>query len=183
MGIDCSSTTIGWCVLEVDSNITFIDAGYVKPIKTGNIIERLVDTRNKFKLIIETHKPDSIAVENIIEFMQGKSTAKTIIMLTSFNRMICLLSYDFLNKSPELFNVMSIRHGLKLNKVFPKKEDMPELVAHHLGVTFPYEVSPVRKSSKPKIAKIKAENYDKADAIAVALYYAFLLTGKIKKKK
>jgi Holliday junction resolvasome RuvABC endonuclease subunit len=175
LGIDCSSTTIGYCVLDIDNNqIQFISANYLKPLKKGTIIERIVDTRNKMQTIIDQVKPDYIGIEEIIQFMKGKSTAKTIIMLTTFNRMVSLLSYDYLQKSPELFNVMSIRHGLKLNKDFPKKEDMPDLVAKHLGITFPYEHN--------KNGKIKVENYDKADGIAVALYYAFVLTNRIVRK-
>jgi Holliday junction resolvasome RuvABC endonuclease subunit len=175
LGIDVSSTTIGYCVLDIkDNNIEFVNAGYLKPLKTGSIIERIVDTRDKIKKIIEDVKPDHIGIEDIIQFMQGKSTAKTIIMLTTFNRMIGLCAFDYLNKSPELFNVMSIRHGLKLNSNLPKKEDMPELVSKHLGITFPYEYN--------KKGKIKVENFDKADGMAVALYFAKLLTGQIKRK-
>jgi Holliday junction resolvasome RuvABC endonuclease subunit len=177
LGFDISSSTIGWCVLEFDeitNIINFIKAGYIKPLKKGNIIERIVDTRNKVQNIIDQVKPDYIGIEDIIQFMKGKSTAKTIIMLTTFNRMVGLLSYDYLQKSPQLFNIMTIRHGLKINKDFPKKEEIPELVAKHLGITFPYE--------HDKKGKIKIENFDKADGIAVALYYAFVLTEKIKRK-
>jgi hypothetical protein len=177
LSIDASSTTIGWAILNVDEisgKISLIMVDYIKPIKKGTIIERIVHTRDKIKNIIDKAKPDHIVIEDIIQFMQGKSTAKTIIMLTTFNRMIGLLSYDYLQKNPQLFNVMSIRHGLKLNKIFPKKEDMPELVAKHLGITFPYQ--------KNKKNKIIPENFDMADAIAAGLYYAFLLTRKIKNK-
>ena len=177
LGIDCSSSCIGYSVLEIDditNNIKFVSAAYIKPIKTGNIIERIADTRTKIQSIINNIKPDYIGIEEIIQFMSGKSTAKTIIMLTTFNRMIGLLVYDYLQKAPEMFNVMSIRHGLKINKDFPKKEEMPALVCHHLGITFPYEYD--------KKGKIKVESFDKADGIAVALYYAFVLTGKIIRK-
>lgn len=177
LAFDVSSTTIGYCVLDVDESsgkIDFISANYIKPLKKGNIIERVVDTRNKIQVIINKVKPDCIGIEDIIQFMKGASTAKTIIMLTTFNRMIGLLSYDYLQRVPELFSVMSIRHGLKTNNIFPKKEDMPELVAKHLGITFPYEYN--------KKNKVKVESFDKADGIAVALYYAFVLTGKIVRK-
>lgn len=177
LGIDCSSTTIGWCVLswdDVTNDIKFVKADYLKPTKTGSIIERIIDTRNKIQKIIEDNKPDVIAIEDIIKFMKGKSTAQTIIMLTTFNRMIGLVAYDYLKTSPNLFSVMTIRHGLKINKIFPKKEDMPELVAKHLGITFPYEYG--------KKGAFKVENYDKADGIAVALYQAFVLAGIIKSK-
>lgn len=177
LSFDASSSTIGYAVLEIDDgyNINFISVDYIKPIKHENIIERLAHTRNKIETIIEKIKPDYIGIEQIVSFMQGKSTANTIITLTAFNRMICLSCYDYLNKVPELFNVMSIRHALKLNKVFPKKSDMPALVSKHLGIKFPYEYN--------KKGKAKVENEDMADAIAVGLYYAFVLTGKLKKKK
>jgi len=179
LGIDCSSTTIGWCVLDIDSKITFVKAGYIKPIKSGSIISRIVDTRNKIQTLINLYKPDHIGIEDIIQFMKGKSTAQTIIMLTTFNRMVGLCAFDYLMSSPEFFNVMAIRHGLKIGKDLPKKEDMPELVAKHLEITFPYEYS----SRGKKLGSIKIENYDMADGIAVALYYAFVLTGKTKQRK
>jgi hypothetical protein len=94
--------------------------------------------------------------------------------LSAFNRVIAIMAYDYLASHPGLFSVMTIRHGLKLGKILPKKEDMPELVAKHLGITFPYV--------KGKTGKIKEESFDMADGIAVALYYAFVLTGKIKRK-
>ena len=176
LGFDVSSTCIGYCVLEIkDNNISFVSCDYIKPIKKGSIITRIADTRDKIKKIIEEINPDYIVIEDIIQFMSGASTAKTIITLTSFNRMIGLLAYDFLKKEPEYFNVMTIRHGIKLDKILPKKEDIPELVAKHLRIKFPYQ--------KNKKDKIKNENLDMADSIAVALYYSLILTKKIKVKK
>jgi Holliday junction resolvasome RuvABC endonuclease subunit len=177
LGFDVSSTTIGYCVLLIDdsdNSINFAFANYVKPLKKGNIVDRIVDTRNKIKDIIDKVQPDYIGIEDIIQFMKGHSTAKTIIMLTTFNRMIALCAHDHLKRSPELFSVMTIRHGLKTAKDLPKKEDMPELVAKHLGITFPYEHN--------KKGKVKVESFDMADGVAVALYYAFVLTGKAKRK-
>ena len=178
LGFDCSSTTVGFGVLSWDTetnDIKLVKMDYIKPIKTGSIIERIANTRDKINGIIQKVKPDYIALEEIVNFMAGKSTAKTIIMLTTFNRMIGLCSFDYLKEAPHMFNVMSIRHGLKLDKVLPAKEEMPDLVAHHLGISFPYELS--------KKGKRKEENGDKADGCSVALYYAFLLSGRIKPKK
>lgn len=177
LGFDASSTTIGYCILswdETTNNISFVNAGYIKPPKKGSIIERIVETRNQVEKVITAAQPDYIAIEEIIQFMKGKSTAKTIIMLTTFNRMICLASYDALSKEPKLYSVMTIRHGLKTGSDLPKKEDMPALVAQHLGITFPYEHN--------KKGAIKVESYDKADGIAVALYHAFALSGRVKSK-
>jgi Holliday junction resolvasome RuvABC endonuclease subunit len=177
LGFDVSSTTIGWCSLSIcpaRNYVKFIKSGYIKPQKKGSIIARLAETRNEVNKVIQTFKPDFIAIEDIISFMKGASTAKTIIMLTTFNRMIGLTAHDYAGKVPELFSVMSIRHGLKTSKDLPKKEDMPELVAKHLGIKFPYEIN--------KKGKVKVESFDMADGVAVALYYAFLLTGRIQRK-
>jgi len=176
LGFDVSSTTTAYAALnwnEETNEIIFVKCGYIKPIKEGLIIDRIASTRDQIEKIIENIKPDYIAIEDIIAFMKGSSTANTVIMLTSFNRMIGLTSYDYLGHSPELFNVMTIRHGLKFGKILPSKQDMPELVAKHLNIKFPYEY---------KKGKQIIENEDKADAISVALYYTYLLSGKIIRK-
>lgn len=175
LGIDCSSTTIGYSILDIDdgNNITLIHAGFIKPAKKGSLIYRLSNTRDELKSIIDYYKPTDVVIEDIISYMQHKSTAKTIIMLATFNRMACLLANDLLQKEPYLYNVMSIRHGIKI-KDFPKKEDIPELVAKRLNIQFPYLYK------KNKIIK---ENYDVADSVAVGLYHALQLTNQIKKKK
>ncbi len=177
LGFDASSTTIGYSIIEIDDNddIKLIDASYIKPLKKGHIIERISHTRDIINNLINKVKPDYIAIEDIIQFMKGKSTAKTIIMLTTFNRMVGLCAFDYLKRPPELFNVMTIRHGIKIDKKFPAKEEIPGVVAYHLGISFPFELN--------KKGNIKEENYDKADGIAVALYYAFKLTNKLKTKK
>jgi Holliday junction resolvasome RuvABC endonuclease subunit len=175
LGFDVSSATIGYCVLDIDGyNIKYVSAKYFKPSKKGSMLERIIDTRNKINKIISDVKPDYIGIEDLIKFMP-KSTATTVVVLTTFNRMVCVASYDYLKDYPKLLNVMTIRHGLKLNKDLPKKEDMPELVAKHLGITFPYEYN--------KKGAVKEESRDMADGVAVALYYALFLTGKTKKSK
>jgi Holliday junction resolvasome RuvABC endonuclease subunit len=176
LGFDVSSSCIGYAVLEIeDNNIKFISCNYIKPIKKGSIIERLADTRDKIKNIIEENKPNYIGIEDIVQFMAGGSTAKTIIILISFNRMIGLMAHDYLGKPPELFSVMTVRHSLKLTKVLPKKDEIPTLVEKHLGIKFPYVLG--------KKGKIQTVSYDQADAVAVALHYAYKLTNRLKKKK
>ncbi len=179
LGFDVSSKTIGWSVLKIeDNNISFVKCGYIKPTDKGNILDQLFETSKIIQQLIEETKPQHIFIENIIQFMKGKSTAKTIIKLTSYNRMIGLLSYNYLGHSPELYNVLSIRHGIKLDKKLPPKEDIPSLVGKHLNINFPYEYILKGKYK----GKIKEESFDAADAVAVNLYGAMRLIGKINKK-
>lgn len=174
LGFDISSFCIGYCALKLDKDkISLLKLDHIMPSKKGSMLDRLIHTRNRISKIIEEIKPDYIGIEDILLFMRHKSKAHTITTLAVFNRMVCMCAYDFLKKPPELFNVMSIRSGIKI-KIFPKKIEIPDLVAIHLGITFPYE--------KDKKGGIKTYNYDRADAAAVALYYSFILSGKVKPK-
>ena len=165
LGLDISTSCIGYACLEVNgSTITVVEIDHYKPTKDGDIFERLAKTRKDIKKIIKRLEPDVIAIEDIIQFMGHGSSAATIIGLAQFNRMIGLVAYDYLKASPTLLNVMKIRHGIKSGKELPSKEDIPELVANHLNIEFPYVYT--------KTNKIAPESYDRADATAVALYQA-----------
>jgi Holliday junction resolvasome RuvABC endonuclease subunit len=183
LGFDVSSTTIGYCALDIneDGYITPAVISYYKPTKEGDIYERLIETKKNIVAIINKYKPTHIGIEDIIQYLGGGSTAQTIILLTSFNRMVGLASYEYLGHSPQMFNIMSIRHGIKHSKQLPPKEDIPKVVAKHLKIKFPYIYKPQKNKSKKKV--IASETYDQSDAVACALHYAFILTGKTKKSK
>lgn len=173
LGLDISSSTIGYGVLSLDTvskEIKFLSMSYIKPLKEGTIIERLVDTRDKIKKIIKDIKPTRICIEDILLFVSNKSTAQTIIVLAVFNRMIGLLAFDYLKETPSMYGVLAIRRALMPGKDLPAKEDMPELVAWHLNIKFPYEFG--------KKGKIKIENCDMADGCSVALMKAMELGGE-----
>lgn len=177
LGLDASSKTIGYSIIEYNEStgsIDLIECDYIKPPKKGNLFERLNKTQNMIKEILVKYDPDKVAIEDIAKFMAGASTAKTIITLAVFNRAVGLACYEYCGEPPELFNVMKIRHGIKLNKKFPKKDEIPDIVAKHLNITFPY----VYKTGKKK-EEIMEESYDMADSLAVAYYYVV----SIRKKK
>lgn len=168
LAFDISSSTTGYCVLSCSKNkISLIKLDHIKPIKTGTILARLVDTRDAIIDIIENAMPDIIAIEDVISFMKGHSTAKTITTLVSFNRMIGLTAYDYLGKSPEMYSVLQIRHGIRRAaglKKLPAKEDLPAILEELLDIDFPWIYS--------KKDKILTENYDRSDALACAFYCA-----------
>jgi Holliday junction resolvasome RuvABC endonuclease subunit len=166
LGLDASSTTIGLCLLEYDStNIQLKHVDFYKPPKKGNIFERLQEVRLYIYNLIDRWNPDSVAIEDIVLFMKGKSTAKTITTLAVFNRTVGLAALDKMGSFPHLYNVMSVRHKIKKDKKIPKKEDVPERVADILNIDFPYKLN--RKNNPIK------ENGDMADAIAVALCHIY----------
>ena len=152
---------------------------YFKPSKKGDVFERLQGVRQYIFDKISELRPDEVALEEILLWMGGgkkcpmckqkmgrQSTAKTITTLTALNRTVGLAVLDKLDKSPNMYNVMSIRHKIKKDKVIPKKEEVPERVADILGIDFPYKLNRNKKKAK--------ENEDMADSIAVALCHIFV---------
>lgn len=173
MGWDVSSSTVGWCVIDhtIGEGTKLVKCSYFKPIKKGTTLDRLKYTQDKVQAILEKYKPDEIAIEEITKFMPRLSSANTIITLATFNRTVGLTCLNYMNKSPEMYSVIAMRHGLKLTSELPKKEDMPKLVETYIGINFPFEYK--------KNGKIKDESYDMADACIVALYYAFKSSGRL----
>lgn len=170
MGLDASTTTIGISIIDYDDygdSKSFVLCDYFKPPKNGNIFERLAVVRNFIIEMLRKYKPDDVALEDIILFMQGRSTAATVSSLAVLNRTVGLAILNETGRPPELLNVMSIRHALKLEKDLPKKEDMPNLVAHHLDIEYPWRYVTKGKNK----GKIAVESYDSADAVAVALAF------------
>lgn len=177
LGLDASTSTIGYSIVDYElgeinniPELTLIYCNFYKPNKIDNIFVRLDQVRTFIIDLIKEYSPDEVALEDIILFMKGHSSANTVSGLAVLNRTVGLAALNATDRPPHLLNVMSIRHCLKLNKTLPAKEDMPELVAHHLGIRFPYLVN---KKNKP----IK-ENNDIADSMAVALAYIFKTAEK-----
>jgi Holliday junction resolvasome RuvABC endonuclease subunit len=172
LGFDISSSCIGFCLLLLDEEKKTIKLGkldHFKPIKRGTVLERLQDTRDKMADVINQLQPDDIAIEDIITYMPKRSSANTIILLATFNRMMCLLSLDYLGKSPAMYDVMDIRRGIKEGESPPSKDEVPELIAKHLGISFPWIYG--------KKGGLLVENGDRADACAVALFHSCILAG------
>ena len=167
LGLDASTTTIGLSVLSYDEGQISLDhSEYFKPPKKVDIFERLAVVRKYIIEKIDEFKPDDVVLEDIILFMAGNSTAKTISSLAVLNRTVGLAVYEKTGTPPFLFNVMKIRHAIKEDKKLRPKEEIPELVARILDIDFPYVLS--KRGSRVK------ENFDIADSIACALCHIFL---------
>lgn len=181
LSFDASTTTIGISLLTKNdsTNKTTLDyISYFKPPKDGALFERFKITKDYILDIIDQLSPDEIVIEDFIPYMKG-SNAATTILLATFNRMIGLAVFEKTGKLPKMINVVALRHTLKLTKDLPSKEEIPELVATHLEIKFPY----VYISDGKKKGQVAEESFDIADAIALGLAYLMKPELAIKKSK
>lgn len=169
MGFDVSSSTVGWAVLDVTKQgIKYHQSGWFKPSKKGHVFANLTDLQTQILTLLQHHRPDKIAIEDLVQYMPKMSSAATIIKLAIYNRLVGLTAFEFLQAPPELYSVMAIRHGIKLNKQLPAKEDIPVLVEQRLQIKLTTQFK--------KTGSVRPEKFDEADAIACALFCALKQT-------
>ncbi|MCK9567713.1 hypothetical protein M0R72_02035 [Candidatus Pacearchaeota archaeon] len=181
MGLDASTSTIGIAIIDYQDGYCpiLVYHNYYKPDKTNGMLDMLYKAREHILKLFGKYKVQEFVIEDYIKFMKGASSANTVIPLAILNMTLRLAILD-LGITPEALNVLKIRHTLKLTKILPKKEDIPELVAQHLGFPYPWLYKTNRRT---KLQQIMEESYDVADSIAVALTWAKLQTTPKKKSR
>jgi len=173
LGLDISSSTIGFSVLQYTtdaSTISLQNYGYIKPDKDGDIEPRLDSAIKEIIKIYKKYKPDVIVVEEITKFMKGGSQANTIIMLATFNRTISYELYKISKKQIHRLMPATIRKEIKeylglKNKL--DKEGVYEEVKKRFNNLAIETYIPSRGKNKGKVVE-KEENRDITDAVAVA---------------
>ena len=170
LGIDCSSSTIGWALLGVDGyEIKLLEHGHIKPPKKDkcSLIERLDIVSSDIKVLCDRLKPDHSVVEDIIQFMPRRSSATTIIMLAVFNRAVSLQLYRSISKVPLFLLPVSIRSRISKFLGITKidKEDIPKILQDYFGKAFfTIEYKAKGKNKGKPIITV----FDEADACAAA---------------
>lgn len=180
MGLDASTSTIGISIIDYDeSGLKLIHSEYYKPDKSNGILEMLKLARGHILNLFGKYQVQEFVIEDYVRFMKGASSAATVIPLAILNMTLRLSMLD-IGINPESLNVLKIRHTIKIVKELPKKEDIPELVAQHLGIAYPW-LYKINKRTKQQV--IMEESYDVADSMAVAIAWAKLKTAPKKKSR
>ena len=168
LSLDVSSSTIGWSLLTVDNYEIKIEShGHIKPPKGSekkpmSLAMRALKGQEIISNLIDQQKPDRIIIEDYVSrFAAGRSTAKTIIVLSVFNEAITMSCIIKTGKEPDKLGVLSLRSVLSKfsgNKI-SSKEEVYEWVKTLKGF----------KCSKNKKGADKKELEDEADAVAVGI--------------
>jgi len=168
LGLDISSSTIGWSIIEYDDEqIVLKEYGHIKPLKSnkGSLALRASSAYDDVYSFLKENNPDMFASEAYAnKFPAGRSTARTIIVLSVFNELMSIACLKSLSYEPERYAVMTIRSSLSkfAGYKISSKEECFEFIKKY------FSNFSLRSNRNGKIAK---ECYDEADAIAVALTY------------
>ena len=174
LGIDISTSITGFAVAGDGQLLHYssIDLRkYKGPFDKANALKEYIeDLFENYQLDQEgsqgwgesTHPITSIYIEQPLHmFMRGKSSAKTLSTLMTFNGIVSWLVYELFEIEPQYIAATSARKhcGIKVKR----GEKAKEVVLKHL-----LDNEKAFKIEYTKFGNPKPESYDRADAIVVA---------------
>ena len=184
LGIDISTSITGFAVVGDGQLLHYssIDLRKYKNVfaKAEAIREYIADFFENYQLDQENssgwgeskHPIEKIYIEQPLHmFMRGKSSAKTLSTLMTFNGIVSWLVYELFEIKPEYIAATSARKhcGIKV----PRGQKAKEVVLEHL-----LQHEPAFKIEYTKHGNPKPESYDRADAIVVAKA-GYILSGQV----
>lgn len=116
LGLDVSTTRIGWAVITDEGE--YVDSDFFKTKPKTPLEERAADLEMKvLEPLFAKHKISEVRIEEPFSmFSGGKTTAKTMSSLQRFNGMVSLLAHQHLGKPPTLVGATTARSrcGIKV---------------------------------------------------------------------
>lgn len=148
LGIDPGINLMGFGVIDKTTELNVVDYGVINTPKTDSLPLRLTTIFDGVKELIETYKPDAIAIEELFYF----KNQKTIIPVAEARGVIVTAGYKYCGNLYE-YTPLQIKQALTGNGRAEKKQ-IQEMVKLILGL-----------NSIPKPD-------DAADALAVAICHS-----------
>jgi Holliday junction resolvasome RuvABC endonuclease subunit len=162
LGIDVSTSKIGYCVLDDKQNLLEV---HFKKLKEDTLEDKAWKFfSNELKDIDRKYKIKEVRIEEpFTMFSGGKTTAGTMAKLQRFNGMISLMTYHCFNMVPILVPSRSARSkcGIKIKRGENTKKKIIEWVEQKYPKDFIVELT---RHGNPKPG-----TDDMADSVVVAL--------------
>ena len=165
LGIDASTTTAGFAVVERSTN-KIIDVGFLdisKKVKHKEKARHFIDTINQKSWI---KKIDKINVEAPLSgFAKGKTSQQVIILLARFSAVFCYIVEEHYNIEVNLVNATTMRKNLfgvsRIKGVPPKEFVLAQIDAR-------FDMKPWNKINK--VGNVDVRMADARDALVAAFY-------------
>jgi Holliday junction resolvasome RuvABC endonuclease subunit len=161
LGLDISSSRIGYCLINEKEELLLVDE--IKLKSSQSLEERADIFKDTMKIIKEHSEIEYVFIEQpFIAFSGGKTTAATMAKLQRFNGMCSYVVHDLFGHTPTLIQANKARGlvGLKIKRGSKTKLKVIEWVSEKYPKAFIVEYT---RHGNPKPG-----TDDKADAIVIA---------------
>lgn len=174
LGLDLSTTTIGYCVVESD-DLTIVELGHISLKNVEGLFNKVDFAVPKIAaLMVGLNVSKACVEEGVMMFTAGMSSAQTILTLAKFN---ALVSYHVRNQLGDA-NVTWVKPTearktcrlVMTTKAKAGGKSQKEQTFEQL--TAPNGLLSHVKWDLTKTGNLKPESYDRADAFVVAYHGA-----------
>ena len=148
LGIDSVYAIVGYGIIDTHRNNAIVDFGVIETPKEDPLPERLARIEESLRVLLETYKPDEVAIEELFYF----HNQTTVIPVAEARGVLVLTSRKYCENIFE-YTPMQVKQALTGNGRADKKQ-MQFMVKAVLGL---------EKIPKPD---------DAADALAIALCHS-----------
>lgn len=155
MGLDVSTQSTGWCVLETQDLTKIVAHGLIRGDKAMSTIQRLYLLGNELKKLLDTYQPDEIGIEEAV-FIRGPKILKT---LSRFAGVAIFQAYSYQKKEPHFFGPPQWKKNLGISGSSMKAEVQVEICAR-FNLLLPKQIETYRElfeQIKQGISTTKAE--------------------------
>ena len=176
IGLDISTSITGYCVLTDKGDL--VKLGYFKltSTKLEDEYDKIQKIKEELKDVLDTtvYRVRHIYAEEAHQqFTKGKSSAKTILTLASFNTVVCHAFREYFGVKPIKVGVKTVRSKLKI-KIASYKEDPSKStkekvfeIVHERYPEFPWETHVAATGKHKGNTVFGKQNHDMADAYVV----------------
>jgi|3_EtaG_2_1085321.scaffolds.fasta_scaffold47071_2 Holliday junction resolvasome RuvABC endonuclease subunit len=174
LGLDISTSCTGFCVVNEENKVIFLDYENFKGCKdfwekTDRIEEKIIRILAEIKPLGKIEKV--FVEESLQKFRPGLSSAKTLTTLSKFNGIVCHLVRRQTGCSPNYLNVNTARKlvGLKIERGKDTKEQVFEWVKSdvymHAQV---WQKKKMKSGPRKGLEILDPVCYDMADAYVIS---------------
>lgn len=118
LGLDVSSASTGWCVVEVGNEKRLVEYGLIRPEGGMGVTQRLYFFGNELKKVIDKYQPNEIAMEETI-LVRGP---KIMRVLSRFSGVAIYLAYSYQKRELALYEPPAWKKSLGLSGHAKKPE-------------------------------------------------------------
>jgi len=157
LGLDISSSIVGYCVIDDDENIC--DISYIDLRSIEDIFDKVKYVIQNLFIIKKNYDITKIGIEDFLQkFAFGKSNIKTIIKLSQINTLVSYEIFTNFGMRPIFFNSRSARK-IVLGKSHNKKETFQIISQKYDSINWP----------KKKNGTYADQAYDMSDSLIISL--------------
>jgi Holliday junction resolvasome RuvABC endonuclease subunit len=172
LGLDISTSCVGFCILDQDGSIMGIDAIDLKKVKS--VFEKAECVSAVFEKIKNEFDISYIFIEeNLQAFRPGFSSAKTLVTLARFNGIVSYIAAKVFELTPDFVNVNAARKmvGLKILRqkkcgISTKDQVLNWVKKNHSDLLWPTKT--LKSGPNKGVEVLKPSCYDMADALVIA---------------